>query len=123
MGQPYIEFNSLIGKVFTKIEGLQKGSDEVRFFVSDGTVVKMLHEQNCCENVRVEDVCGNVDDLINESICVAAEVSQDDPNADDSATWTFYKLATKKGWVDIRWYGSSNGYYSEEVSCVIESNS
>lgn len=43
-------------------------------------------------------------------------VSEDDPNAAESGTWTFYRVGTAKGGVTLRWYGASNGYYSESVS-------
>jgi hypothetical protein len=67
--------------------------------------------------VSIEDIVGDLDDLIGAPLLRSEERTQDDPSREyDSGTWTFYEFATIKGSVTIRWYGSSNGYYSESVS-------
>ena len=116
------EFTDLIGKTITSIGGLKAGSGDVKIVCSDGSMYRQLHEQECCENVNINDVIGDVEDLLNSPILKAEEVSSDKNPIDypasewqDSFTWTFYHLATIKGYVTIRWYGESNGYYSESV--------
>lgn len=113
-----MNFDVLKGKIITKITGLEKDYEQVFFYCLDGSVYEMYHEQDCCESVSIEDVCGDVTDLLNVPILVAEESTQDGDTEGVSETWTFYKLATIKGSVDIRWYGTSNGYYSERVSFI-----
>lgn len=107
------------GCVFDKIEGAETGSDEIKFFQNGRERFRMYHSQDCCESVSVEDVCGDIGDLIGSPIVEADEVSNyegPEPECSESYTWTFYKLGTTKGHVTIRWLGESNGYYSESVS-------
>jgi hypothetical protein len=70
--------------------------------------------------VDIDDICGDINCLLNTPITMAEESGESgrDENHWDSYTWTFYKLATVKGYVTIRWYGTSNGYYSESVDFV-----
>jgi hypothetical protein len=106
-----------MGKTLTLIE-TSFSKDEVTFITSNGECYKMYNEQDCCEHVYLEDVIGDLDDLIGSPITMAEEVTNSDNPLnewEDSHTWTFYKLATVKGYVTLRWYGSSNGYYSESV--------
>jgi hypothetical protein len=131
----YTGIEDLLGKTITKIEGADKHSGLVVFYCGDGSVYKMYHYQDCCESVLVEDVAGDVTDLIGTPILQASEEVNDSHHfyqilgparklsiinpcdyLEDSYTWTFYKLATINGYVTIRWYGTSNGYYSEAVS-------
>ncbi len=112
-----MEISKLIGKNFTSV--VNKG-DEILFTANDGTMYRMFHEQSCCENVRVEDICGDLNDLVNTPIVRASENSNSVEDGDDgdyeSYTYTFYHITTIKGTVVIRWLGTSNGYYSESVS-------
>lgn len=124
-------FESLLGKTLIDIKVI--GEEEIHF-LTDNEYYVLRHDQNCCERVYIESIVGDINDLIGSPITLAEEASNNWnassnakvlhalmpkdplPNSDESYTWTFYKLATVKGYVDIRWYGSSNGYYSESVS-------
>ena len=132
----YVEIEVLKGKTLTKID---ESDDELIFHCETGEKYKLYHSQDCCEGVSIEDVNGDLDDLIGAPILKAEEVSNEafekefddsftqkndygskvdkDGNYEpESHTWTFYKFATIKGYVDVRWYGESNGYYSESVN-------
>lgn len=107
----------MLGKTFTSYK-LSHIMDELRLEIGDRDYVLFTHEQECCEEVLIEDIEGDLDDLIDSPILQAEEVTKYDLNAAESGTWTFYKFATIKGSVIIRWYGSSNGYYSERVDIM-----
>ena len=120
-----VEFSQLKGKTLTEIIGGESGSERITFICSDGTEYVMYHSQDCCERVSLEDIVGDITDLIGNPILTAEERTSDQNPAgitkeyQDSYTWTFYELATIKGSVTLRWYGESNGYYSESVDFAI----
>ena len=134
--------SELLGKTLLKIDRVNCddcNDDALIFYCNNGEKFKMYHSQDCCESVSIEDICGDLDDLIGSPILKSEEVSNEEfvstfnnkfhkvenslwQEKDDegnykpeSCTWTFYKFATIKGYVDIRWFGESNGYYSEGV--------
>lgn len=112
-----VEFSTLKGKVFTNVYKSEFNSQDFIIFENDTEKYIMTHDQDCCESVYIESIVGCLDDLIGTEILIANESGNTGVEDDghDTFTWTFYNLATIKGYVDIRWYGSSNGYYSERV--------
>lgn len=115
MRKEYVEVSALLGKTLASV--VNNTDDEIIFTATTGEAFKMYHEQDCCECVRIEDICGNLSDLVGAPILMAECAVNDDSAGygSDSTTWTFYKLATLRGYVTIRWCGESNGYYSERV--------
>lgn len=141
----------------TMLSVLRENDDEeLHFNTNDGRTFVFYHDQGCCETVRIEDICGDLEDLCGSPIIQAEEVvsnegdarkvviQRSDPEDDyqwtqndyvttcpytgtelrveypDSFTWTFYKFATVKGSVTVRWLGESNGYYSESVDMIVK---
>ncbi len=114
------EMTDLIGATVTRVVC---DPDRITFDLADGRTATFYHSQDCCESVEVEDVNGDWSDIIGAPLLVADErVSTNEPDlppGDESNTWTFYTFRTIKGSVDVRWHGSSNGYYSENVELMI----
>lgn len=97
-----VNIEDFLGKTFNSIELKNK---EILLFNTDEHIYKMYHLRDCCESAHLEDIIGDLNDLIETPILQAEEVtSKDNPlsGSDYSFTWTFYKLATIKGYVTLR---------------------
>lgn len=116
----------LIGLTLKEVT-VNKYDDVITYTSECGQQFRMLHHNDCCETVYIEDIEGDINDLIGSPILVAETVQDAIQQAmnliiplpeknGECEQWTFYRLATAKGWVVIRWYGDSNGYYSTDVS-------
>lgn len=108
--------DELKGKTITQIEGMLRGSSCVQLTTSDGARYRMWADTYSRGQVQLEDVCGDILDLVETPICVAEARTMRGPSHHSSSTWTFYELATMRGSVTLRWLGTSNGYYSESVN-------
>lgn len=109
----YLE--SMLGMVFNEVV-TNEDKTLLEFKNAKGTFC-FYHEQDCCEDVSIESIVGDLADLVGKPILLAEEVSNETVEDDyETCEWTFYKFATIRGYVDVRWVGSSNGYYSTSVN-------
>jgi hypothetical protein len=108
---------TLVGVVLT--DCFQKGDREVVFKTTDKRF-RLGHRQDCCEVVRVEEIHGDLLDLVGSEILYAEEASCgfEDSERCEEEVWTFYKIRTMQGSVTIRFCGSSNGYYSVKANFI-----
>lgn len=119
-----VEIKDLLNKVFKSVEITNADPDDdwggyndcVVFTTVDDEVYVMMHTQDCCERVYLESVDNDTNVLVGSQILVAEERTNSKKQLKGSETWTFYLLGTNEGCCNFRWYGSSNGYYSEGVN-------
>lgn len=114
-----VDFKSLKGKTLKKVI-VDTGNDNIIFECTDNSKYRMFHNQSCCESVVIESIVGDLNDLIGNPILLAeTRVSSEldeGQEYEESFTWTFYEIRNIKASCQIRWFGSSNGYYSESVN-------
>ena len=125
MTEEIVKIKELEGQTFTKIihDKHYHGEEAIIFFQGDDEVYALYHSYGeCCEVVCVEDICGELEGLLDTPIVSAYKtVSDEQPGwegGEGVQQWTFYNINTIKGSVTIRFNGSSNGHYSVGVDFV-----
>ena len=83
--------------------------------LEDGNKILFWHYQDCCEEVYIEDIDIDITDLIGTTLVSIEVASNESCENHGHQTWTFYKIQTDKTCATVRWFGESNGYYSESV--------
>ena len=114
MTQHEAAFQEILGETIASID-IGSDHESLRFELHSGVIFELYHEQECCESVTLEEIIGDLDDLLDYPV-IRAECNASE-NPDICETWTFYRIQTAKGLVVLRWCGGSNGYYSEQVDC------
>lgn len=114
------DLEKIIGATILEVVGCERESECVSFVTDRGTL-RLLHRQNCCERVYLEDANGDIADLIGGVVSVAEERSNQKGERGECRTkYTFYSIRTTKGDLDLRWIGKDNGWYSVSVDAEWE---
>jgi len=113
-------FEELVGKTITSITRVVCVEGDALHFELAGDTFDcvMYHTDECCESVVLEDVCGDLEDLLDTPVLYAREDTSSDTDGErgePELKWTFYNIGTIKGSVTLRWLGESNGYYGIDV--------
>ena len=94
-------------------------NDNLLYIKTDKGTMRFYHAQQWSEQVWLEDGLEDLEKMIGEKVLHAEVIKNYDEvpldEDDDSYTWTYYKISTLNHDCTLRFYGTSNGYYSEDV--------
>jgi len=104
------ELFPLIGKHVVEVH-VNPEHDEMRFTLDDGNVFLVGCDGDCCSHSWFESV-NDADDLHDASVAYIVEKDIVWPGCDGDEEKVYgYTIATSKGFVDLVFRNSSNGYY------------
>ena len=106
--------DELKGKTFTRVF---KNGDKIVFHDrSTLSSFALQHIQECCEEVYLADICGDLEDLQGSPI---TDIScRYTTYGDEEGECCFYNISTVKGSVTIRWGTNDDNRYGMEVSVI-----
>lgn len=78
-----MEVSDLVG--FT-LASVTNDKESICFVTTDRRIFKLAHSQECCEQVYIEDIYGDLQDLINTPIIEASERTLSDPDESNGYT-------------------------------------
>lgn len=99
-------------------------TDESLTLITNLRTYEIYHEQECCEEVWLADV-GDLDleEILNEELIgFDRVVSKGEVSKDEYGTFTFITIRTNKDSYQLRFCGTSNGYYSETAIISVYSH-
>lgn len=105
---------SLVGETITHID-VDESQSEILFTTQSGKQILVHHWQQCCEEVKLAGIDGDIYSLVG---WVARDISEEtEEGKSGDGTWTKTVLTFRVGGLAVvtRWFGESNGYYSENV--------
>lgn len=113
------ELSDMIGAEFVSVKRINPDyQDTIRFACADGRVFLMTHFNLCCESVDIEEIHGELSDLVGGRVVDAYCATGDS----EAGQWTFYRISTERATVSIRWWANDN-YYSVDVHFVVAKDS
>ena len=113
-----IELEDLDGEVLTHIDvdSDDKKGDQILLTTQSGRQIRIYHEQDCCEHVRIEGTDGEWRELYGKPILEAVHEEDGGEWEGGTCTRTTLTFRVDSATVISRWFGESNGYYSEAVN-------
>ncbi|MDL2250486.1 hypothetical protein LJC51_07535 [Lachnospiraceae bacterium OttesenSCG-928-J05] len=111
-------YEELLASPVIKVE-CQAFDYELHFYLENGKHYKFFHDPVSDESALITDITGNLDDLRGQLIIAELVDNYDEMDSyGDIFEWTFYKFATAKGYVTVRWEGHGTTWYSTSVELV-----
>ena len=82
----YESIEIIKGMTMTAVRQVE--NDQIIFETIEGQTARLYHPQDCCESVYIEDVVGDLDDLIGSPILMAEQVTSDtNPEDIEKTCW------------------------------------